>query len=97
MRMPVHTQVASNRFLKNLLLSLLCLQDGEVEEFMRMPVHRVAEIVATTNEVGGWGGCCAVRCGAVRGAVRCGVLWCPATNQLCDSVVACRSTRRTAP
>ncbi|PRW61448.1 nudix hydrolase chloroplastic-like [Chlorella sorokiniana] len=25
-------------------------QDGEVEEFMRMPVHRVAEIVATTNE-----------------------------------------------
>ncbi|KAI7844901.1 hypothetical protein COHA_001550 [Chlorella ohadii] len=25
-------------------------QDGEVEEFMCMPVHRVAEIVATTNE-----------------------------------------------
>ncbi len=53
MRLPLHTQVASNPFLKTLLLSLLRWQDGEVEEFMCMAVHRVAEIVATTNEVGG--------------------------------------------
>lgn len=29
-----------------------CWQDGEVQEFVRMPVWQVAHVMATTNEVG---------------------------------------------